>query len=168
MWRFLRQIWFFILLFNGLLTWWALPSSDDDIWLTWIKAQSQVQWPNISHIPSNLLTNCTFLNSFHFNVSSWITAIQALTKLTRDIFSYTTSQKVNFWLSLEMNFHNLHVWFLVYVLFLWGSNLCFHCFSMCFWLLFASYWYFILPYILLLFLLDSKPSGWFKIALISH
>jgi len=32
-------------------------------------------------------------------------------------------------------------------------------FSVCFWLLFASSWYFILSYVLLLFLLDIKPSG---------
>jgi len=32
-------------------------------------------------------------------------------------------------------------------------------FSLCFWLLFASSWYFILSYVLLLFLLDIKPSG---------
>jgi len=31
-------------------------------------------------------------------------------------------------------------------------------FSVCFWLLFASSWYFILSYVLLLFLLDIKPS----------
>ena len=32
-------------------------------------------------------------------------------------------------------------------------------FSVCFWLLFASSWYFILSYVPLLFLLDIKPSG---------
>ena len=32
-------------------------------------------------------------------------------------------------------------------------------FSVCFWLLFASSWYFILSYVLLLFFLDIKPSG---------
>jgi len=31
--------------------------------------------------------------------------------------------------------------------------------SVCFWLLFASSWYFILSYVPLLFLLDIKPSG---------
>jgi len=34
-----------------------------------------------------------------------------------------------------------------------------HCFSICFWSLFPSYWHFILSYVLLLFLLDTKPSG---------
>jgi len=32
-------------------------------------------------------------------------------------------------------------------------------FSVCFWLHFASSWYFILSYVPLLFLLDIKPSG---------
>jgi len=32
-------------------------------------------------------------------------------------------------------------------------------FSVCFWLLSASSWYFILSYVPLLFLLDIKPSG---------
>ena len=32
-------------------------------------------------------------------------------------------------------------------------------FSVCFWLLFASSWYFILSYVLLLFLPDIQPSG---------
>jgi len=32
-------------------------------------------------------------------------------------------------------------------------------FSVCFWLLIASSWYFILSYVPLLFLLDIKPSG---------
>ena len=57
--------------------------------------------------------------------------------------------------------HDLRVWFLVYVLFLWGSNLCFHCFSV---FLVTIGILFFLP----LFLLDFKPSGWLKIALISH
>ena len=34
-----------------------------------------------------------------------------------------------------------------------------HRFSICFWSLFPSYWHFILSYVLLLFLLDTKPSG---------
>jgi dynein heavy chain 1 len=31
----------------------------------------------------------------------WIKAIQAVTKLTRDVSSGTASQEINFWLSLE-------------------------------------------------------------------
>ena len=41
-------------------------------------------------------------------------------------------------------------------------------FSMCFWLLFTSYWHFILPFVLLWFWLDINPSGWLKIALTGH
>jgi len=51
MWTCRRWIWLFILLFNVLLTWWVLPSSDDDVPLTWIKSQSQGQLPNISKHP---------------------------------------------------------------------------------------------------------------------
>jgi dynein heavy chain 1 len=34
-------------------------------------------------------------------VNTWIKAIQSVTKLTRDVSSGTTSQEINFWLSLE-------------------------------------------------------------------
>lgn len=52
-----------------------------------MKAQSQGQQLNISHIPSNLLTNSMFLNSLPSRVNSWIKAIQVVTKLTRDVSS---------------------------------------------------------------------------------
>ena len=48
----------------------VLPSSDDDDSLTRIKAQSQGQRSNISHIPSKLLIDSTFLNSLHSHVYS--------------------------------------------------------------------------------------------------
>ncbi|KZT24393.1 hypothetical protein NEOLEDRAFT_1094681 [Neolentinus lepideus HHB14362 ss-1] len=57
--------------------------------------------PNISHIPPKLLNDSTFLNTLHAHVNSWIKAIQAVTKLTRDVSSGTASQEINFWLSLE-------------------------------------------------------------------
>ncbi|KAG6864894.1 hypothetical protein C0991_006509 [Blastosporella zonata] len=57
--------------------------------------------PNISHIPTNLLNDSSFLNSLHGHVNSWIKAIQSVTKLTRDVVSGTASQEINFWLSLE-------------------------------------------------------------------
>ncbi|KAF9463127.1 dynein heavy chain [Collybia nuda] len=57
--------------------------------------------PNISHIPQKLLGDSSFLNSLHGHVNSWIKAIQAVTKLTRDVVSGTASQEINFWLSLE-------------------------------------------------------------------
>ena len=53
------------------------------------KGQSRGQRPNISHIPSKLLTDSTFLNSLHSRVNPWIKAIQAVTKLTRDASSRT-------------------------------------------------------------------------------
>lgn len=57
--------------------------------------------PNISHIPANLLNDSSFLNSLQAHVNQWIKAIQAVTKLTRDVGSGTASQEINFWLSLE-------------------------------------------------------------------
>ena len=62
-----------------------------------MKAQSQGQRPNSSHIPTNLLTGRTFLNSLHSQVNSWIKAIQVVTKLTRDVSSGKAlgSQEVN-------------------------------------------------------------------------
>ncbi|KAG6819964.1 hypothetical protein H0H93_006940, partial [Arthromyces matolae] len=57
--------------------------------------------PNISNIPPNLLNDSTFLNSLQAHVNSWIKAIQAVTKLNRDVASGTASQEINFWLSLE-------------------------------------------------------------------
>ena len=42
-----------------------------------------------------------FLNSLHSHLNSWIKAIQAVTKLTRDVSSGTVLQEINFWLSLE-------------------------------------------------------------------
>ncbi|KAG6887387.1 hypothetical protein C0992_012466 [Termitomyces sp. T32_za158] len=57
--------------------------------------------PNISHIPVNLLNDSSFLNSLQAHVNQWIKAIQAVTKLTRDVGSGTASQEINFWLSLE-------------------------------------------------------------------
>ncbi|EDR02506.1 LOW QUALITY PROTEIN: uncharacterized protein LACBIDRAFT_399283 [Laccaria bicolor S238N-H82] len=72
-------------------------------------AQSQGQRSNISHIPSKLLTDSTFLNSLHLHVNAWIKAIQAVTKLTRDVSSGTASQEINFWLSLERALEGIEV-----------------------------------------------------------
>ncbi|KIK03622.1 hypothetical protein K443DRAFT_94824 [Laccaria amethystina LaAM-08-1] len=55
----------------------------------------------VSDIPSKLLTDSTFLNSLHSHVNTWIKAIQAVTKLTRDVSSGTASLEINFWMSLE-------------------------------------------------------------------
>ncbi|KAJ8587100.1 hypothetical protein M405DRAFT_742471 [Rhizopogon salebrosus TDB-379] len=65
------------------------------------QAQSSGVRPNISHIPPKLLNDSSFLNTLHGHVNMWIKAIQAVTKLTRDVSSGTASQEINFWLSLE-------------------------------------------------------------------
>ncbi|KAH9964086.1 dynein heavy chain, N-terminal region 1-domain-containing protein [Lactifluus volemus] len=57
--------------------------------------------PNISHLPTKLLNDSTFLNTLHAHVNAWIKSIQAVTKLNRDVASGTASQEINFWLSLE-------------------------------------------------------------------
>ncbi|KAF9481287.1 cytoplasmic dynein heavy chain 1 [Pholiota conissans] len=57
--------------------------------------------PNISHIPTKMLNDSTFLNTLHGHVNAWIKSIQSVTKLTRDVASGTASQEINFWLSLE-------------------------------------------------------------------
>ncbi|KAG2358351.1 cytoplasmic dynein heavy chain 1 [Suillus spraguei] len=57
--------------------------------------------PNISHIPPKQLNESSFLNTLHGHVNMWIKAIQAVTKLSRDVSSGTASQEINFWLSLE-------------------------------------------------------------------
>ena len=87
--------------FNGLLNWYAIFFSSGGIPLTLERAQSQGQRPNISDIPSKLFTGCTFLNSLHSHLNSWIKAIQVVTKLTRDVSSATVLQEINFWLSPE-------------------------------------------------------------------
>jgi dynein heavy chain 1 len=65
------------------------------------QAQAAGTRPSINDLPPKLLNDSTFLNSLHANVNSWIKAIQAVTKLTRDVTSGTASQEINFWLSLE-------------------------------------------------------------------
>ncbi|EDR03828.1 uncharacterized protein LACBIDRAFT_331036 [Laccaria bicolor S238N-H82] len=56
------------------------------------------------HLPhsSKLPTDSTFLNSLHSHVNTWIKAIQAVTKLTRDVSSGTASQEINFWLIMSL------------------------------------------------------------------
>ncbi|KAG1741853.1 dynein heavy chain, N-terminal region 1-domain-containing protein [Suillus paluster] len=65
------------------------------------QAQGSGVRPNISHIPQKHLNDSSFLNTLHGHVNMWIKAIQAVTKLTRDVSSGTASQEINFWLSLE-------------------------------------------------------------------
>ncbi|KAK0199499.1 dynein heavy chain, N-terminal region 1-domain-containing protein [Desarmillaria ectypa] len=65
------------------------------------QAQAAGTRPNISNIPAKILNDSGFLNTLHGHVNSWIKAIQAVTKLSRDVSSGTASQEINFWLSLE-------------------------------------------------------------------
>lgn len=69
--------------------------------LTFIQAHAANTRPNISHIPTKMLNDSTFLNTLHGHVNAWIKSIQSVTKLTRDVASGTASQEINFWLSLE-------------------------------------------------------------------
>lgn len=52
-------------------------------------------------IPSALLSDSSFMNNLQSTVNSWIKAIQAITKLTRDPVTRTATQEINFWLSME-------------------------------------------------------------------
>ncbi|KAK1225811.1 dynein heavy chain [Marasmius sp. AFHP31] len=65
------------------------------------QARTNSARPNISFIPAKTLNDSSFLNALHGNVNSWIKAIQAVTKLNRDVASGTASQEINFWLSFE-------------------------------------------------------------------
>jgi hypothetical protein len=69
--------------------------------LTLYQARTANARPSISYIPAKVLNDSSFLNTLHSHVNSWIKAIQAVTKLSRDVSSGTASQEVNFWLSLE-------------------------------------------------------------------
>ena len=52
---------------------------------------------NLSHIPVKLLNNSSFLNLLHGHVNMWITVIQSMMKLTRDVVLGTALQEINFW-----------------------------------------------------------------------
>jgi pilus assembly protein TadC len=52
-------------------------------------------------MPGKYLNDDSFLNALHGHVNAWIKAIQAVTRLTREVSSGTASQEINFWLSLE-------------------------------------------------------------------
>ncbi|ORY65054.1 dynein heavy chain, N-terminal region 1-domain-containing protein [Pseudomassariella vexata] len=57
--------------------------------------------PTTDLISSKLLSDSTFMNNLQSNVNSWIKAIQAVTKLTKDPVTRTATQEINFWLSME-------------------------------------------------------------------
>jgi dynein heavy chain 1 len=61
-------------------------------------AEAQGKRPSI---PQETLENTIVINSVQSNVNSWIKAIQAITKLSRDADFDSAAQEINFWISLE-------------------------------------------------------------------
>ncbi|KAI9501195.1 dynein heavy chain [Coemansia spiralis] len=55
----------------------------------------------VDAIGPELLSDSGFLNQLQGDVNGWIKEIQKVTKLDRDPASGTTSQEINFWLSME-------------------------------------------------------------------
>ncbi|PWN18755.1 cytoplasmic dynein heavy chain 1 [Microstroma glucosiphilum] len=51
--------------------------------------------------PQTLLSDSSFLNKLQSDVNAWVKEVQTVTKLDRDVASGTTSQEINFWLSME-------------------------------------------------------------------
>ncbi|KAJ1517337.1 hypothetical protein HMI55_000021, partial [Coelomomyces lativittatus] len=52
-------------------------------------------------LPSNLLSDSSFLNKLQSEVNLWIKDIQKVTKLSKDLTFGSVSQQINFWLSME-------------------------------------------------------------------
>lgn len=57
--------------------------------------------PTTDLIPPHLLSDSKFMNNLQSTVNSWIKAIQAITKLTKDPVTRSATQEINFWLSME-------------------------------------------------------------------
>lgn len=57
--------------------------------------------PTAQLIDPELLSDSSFLNQLQGDVNGWIKEIQKVTKLDRDPASGTTSQEINFWVSME-------------------------------------------------------------------
>lgn len=55
----------------------------------------------IDIIPPKYLQDTDFLNTLQSNVNGWIRSIQGITRMTRDPYSGTATQEINFWLSME-------------------------------------------------------------------
>ncbi|KAI9713200.1 MAG: Dynein heavy chain, cytoplasmic [Bogoriella megaspora] len=64
-------------------------------------AQERGIAPNVDLIDPTILNDSGFLNSLQSTVNTWIKAIQAVTKTTRDPSQGTAAQEINFWLSME-------------------------------------------------------------------
>ena len=71
------------------------------------KASARGEKPSIELLPSELLSNTTFLNDLQTTVNNWIKSIRNLAKLTRDADSGSATQEINFWLNLENALRNI-------------------------------------------------------------
>lgn len=65
------------------------------------KAAAQNERPSLDSLPTELLSNTTFLNDLQNTVNGWIKSIRALAKLSRDADSGSATQEIAFWLNLE-------------------------------------------------------------------
>ena len=63
--------------------------------------------PSLDFLPSELLSNTTFLNELQNTVNNWIKSIRTLAKLSRDADSGSATQEINFWLNLETALKNI-------------------------------------------------------------
>ena len=63
--------------------------------------------PDVSLIPSELVSDSRFLNDLQNHVNNWIKSIQAITKLERDPENGTAEEEINFWLSMETALENI-------------------------------------------------------------
>ncbi|KAJ2451292.1 dynein heavy chain [Coemansia sp. RSA 2336] len=63
--------------------------------------RQQQQRATVDAVDPELLSDSGFLNQLQGDVNGWIKEIQKVTKLDRDPASGTTSQEINFWLSME-------------------------------------------------------------------
>ncbi|PIA14754.1 hypothetical protein COEREDRAFT_46106 [Coemansia reversa NRRL 1564] len=65
------------------------------------ECRRQGQRTHVDAVDAGLLSDSGFLNQLQGDVNGWIKEIQKVTKLDRDPASGTTSQEINFWLSME-------------------------------------------------------------------
>ncbi|KAJ2806040.1 dynein heavy chain, partial [Coemansia guatemalensis] len=65
------------------------------------ECRRQGQRTHVDAVDPGLLSDSGFLNQLQGDVNGWIKEIQKVTKLDRDPASGTTSQEINFWLSME-------------------------------------------------------------------
>lgn len=64
-------------------------------------AEARGEKPSIAHLPHELLSDTTFLNTLQSTVNGWIKAIQESTQRSRDPSTGTAMQEKAFWLSME-------------------------------------------------------------------